>query len=298
MKRLFYIYYVIFLVLFFSFPVLSADVIEMTNGKRYKGVILDYDQGLFFIKINGKKHFLLEDEISRIKWNSSDAELNEALKGETFKLPASRWGHLKLSAITFFETVVFFDEAYSKVYNNTLSHLGFGIGVKNVTKFSQGAWISFMYNTSSGNISYNYPHSDLQEQTKIETSRLFFMFNALTGIDLFSGLPFELYCDFAVGAAQITDKLKSYPVISNEDWIWPPPEVEMRPMTKSYLTFAGRISVGTHFGLADFLDADFGLGFFGMVQKSYENPDEIDDWQFESDFVKGVSFKAGLRFII
>ncbi|MBN2754928.1 MAG: hypothetical protein JXR81_08735 [Candidatus Goldbacteria bacterium] len=289
-------------VLFFClfFVVLTAvnyaeDSVKMNDGKKYKGVILDYEKGMFVIKINGKKYNLKENSISGIYWNSSDAELSSALQGEKFKGPVNRLGFIKLTVMPFSETVSVLNEEFKNTYKGNMNLFGIDIGFVN-TKFHTDGSVSLMTTSSSGILEYGEPGSALSGVTNITTTKHMMILNARVKIILSESFPLVPYCLVGFGGALINDKLDSYPSSSYTPMWWEP-EVEKSAVDKTYIGFTGRIYAGAYYNITDFLGVDISGGYFAMTPVEYSDPGKsLEDF---SAYVlnNGISFKGGVRWI-
>lgn len=287
-------------VLFFClfFIVLTAvnyaeDSVKMNDGKKYKGVILDYEKGMFVIKINGKKYNLNEDSISAIYWNSSDAELSGALEGEVFKGPVNRLGFIKLTVMPFFETVSVLNEEFKNTYKGNMNSFGIDIGFIN-TKFHTDGSVSLMTTSSSGVLEYGQPGSALSGVTNITTTKHMLIVNARIKIIISESFPLVPYCLVGFGGALINDKLDNYPSSSYEPYWWETVEVEKTAVDKTYIGFAGRVYAGAYYNITESLSVDVSGGYFAMTPVEYKDPGSNSEDMSKYALNNGISFKGGV----
>ncbi|MCE5299249.1 MAG: hypothetical protein LLG37_00030 [Spirochaetia bacterium] len=110
------------------------------DNKVYKGVIVSYDNGSYKIKVNRKVN-ISDAEVFRIWWQATQAELDDAFKGEAAKSPKIKRDLGKWSVRGYHEHMFFVDQDMAETFGGGFNNFGVGIG----NEFHNFGWDVILY---------------------------------------------------------------------------------------------------------------------------------------------------------
>lgn len=276
--------FVITAILFAAFFV-RADVIKLKNGKVYKGFIMYYENGKYTVLMNNKKYPLDEDSVESIKWESNDAQIAAAYKGEPLPQKKKR-GYDTGSyakAVIDFVAVSGAEEASitggmqvfpSIEYGWILGPVNFGIQLG--AGFNGGKGHYYFYTTSDGDVNGEYD---------ISRTVLLLMLTNTTTFDLFGDSPLKIFLGASLGGGFTSDSLENYPVLTDYYTA-----AQYSDKTEMYPTFAIEGKLGLMYGISDKIKASAFIGYRAMSGNAYLEPQR--ESEFESDGIFGLMAKT------
>jgi hypothetical protein len=278
---------IIALILFTSF--LSAfcgtlSVITMKNGLIYKGKIIDFNEGVYTVEINGKDYSIRENDIRGLGWENdgiSGSDLSDTLGMRKKKqIDEDDERHIMFYINPGISYLQFGPVEMTSVFGGGMYLYGINAG----WEFRSGAATSvlgleFLAGSISGTLVYddvlkNGASSITGEKNSKDILMLTFGQKART----FFLKQLSAVIDIGIGGGINFDGLDNYPVV--DDYLGP--TGHYAPLNNNYGSIAANGEIGMEYNLNDNLFIKLGCGYQFLSMDVYKSSQWIQDKVLDS----------------
>lgn len=262
----------IFLVLMLLFSFYAAartvSVITMKNGGIYKGKIVDFDNGIYTLEINGKEYKLSENDILKMGWESdSDKKNMKKTPGNDGQDPQPLYVYCRPYAGGLFPG----SAAITSVFPGTMINYGVELGFDFGSKFSRYCLgLNFFTRQASGTLTYyDLLEPDNPKTTSQDSAEYIIQLAIGFSFRIIENLPFFCFFDVGAGAGINNDILAQYPTV--DDYYTPAGHYERLVMT--YPCFAAFTCAGVALEISNNFIIKLGAGYQAFSTNIYNNSD-------------------------
>jgi hypothetical protein len=291
----------IFVLIFTSISsLLYCDSLKMQDGKIFKGIIIDYENGKYGLKINSKKYYINEASIMQIYWQATQTELDTAFKDEVFKASSIVRDTPKFVIKLIADHLIPMTPVIASVFKSGFNNAGAEIGFEYST---YSGMLSVFTGGGEGTVSFIDPKDNLEHKTKQKSSVL----------GIFLGPQYRYFpksfvspvIGVNIGFQWITDELDAYPMGWGDysvygSYIPGYVSVPYIKVIKSGASAAGKITAGADININEHLKIDIRGGYFACSRESFT---DVNKFTSENSIFEGAVFSqyiyisAGIRYI-
>lgn len=251
----------------------TVSVITMKDGKVYKGRILDLDDGVYTVEINGRRYSIKEEEVQKTGWETDGREPEKASekRKKNDGAPSQQEYYFYLKPHS--DYLLSNSTDYSAVFPAGFLCYGIDLGIDNGNSFIRTSYgINFLTGSASGTQAYHDILDDSEKSTRLSQVKYVLQGSINFSVKPVEKLPVGVFAEAGAGAVVNNDVLESYPVLD----IYP----SIGHYEKRAISYARIAAFGTA-GLSYYATNNFvitaGIGYQLINSYIYKETDWIID---------------------
>ena len=292
----------------------------MKDNKKYNGIVTQFTDGKYTIKIGSRKYVIDEKNVSSIVWSENQEQISRALEGEVVAENASsknvKTGYKLYAEITN-GLLIPLDPYVTKTLGGSMYLIGGTFGFRMTPSGTSSNFLTddsvyeygfgVFYGSMSGSLSYVNPYDGIEHTTSVSSSTLITYLVQSSLIMKFKSVPVSPTLNVSLGPCFNFDTLESYPLGWKDYenypvWMLGPDDVPLRKVNAVYIGVAAKIMAGLDISFSDSIVGSVNGGYLLLTKNRYNDlykfGQEVEFFSPSSGVLAGgIYFEADLKFV-